>query len=700
MAAGHGGSLPVVFAFLLVLLTACSSEEPGLPTFHRWGKIELVFQGPAMKGLGDPNPFTIPFDVMFTGADGSTWLVPGFYDGDGHGGLDGNIWKVRFSADTNGIWAWHTQSTEPMLNALSGRIGVIDPPENAPEFSRLGRLEYVNARYLKFREGGFWWKAGADEPENLLGSAFGAGDWDAKKRQIDYLASAGINSVYLVTHNLGGDHHDVWPWVGRTEEEAKRNPERFDVARLEKWRDLFDYIQSKGIVIQMVLEDDSAWTGYNYRLYYREMIARFGYLPALCFNFCEEYNEKHTLADALGYMELLGTLDPYAHPRAIHNVNLPRAAYLNSPAVQMTSIQTDPSKPATLNRLAVDWFEAPLALVTRPLVVSFDEARPAGDRRSWWSTFLGGAVWESLLPVEGSYSEFDSAWRQLRLARTFMESLPFDRMFPANHLVRGGKAFCLAVPGEVYAFYLPEGGQVGVQLAAGNSYRVTWFDPRAVSSDPWLPAGELRGGLQTLTAPAGGDWAVRIEKVQGEGVAPPTAASAKLFSGNGQPVNLYLATLGAGTGATLHYEIVTPPVSGSLTGEAPEVTYTPRRGFTGRDRFQWQVTGEQGVSNVATVTITCNASGVNGAPRAYHDSIHLKAGGAATLTLRYADRDGPGPYRIHITKPPKHGSVTILDNDLTYRPEAGFHGTDVLRWAVNDGEALSNEAIVRIFVRE
>ena len=56
------------------------------------------------------------------------------------------------------------------------------------------------------------------------------------------------------------------------------------------------------------------------------------------------------------------------------------------------------------------------------------------------------------------------------------------------------------------------------------------------------------------------------------------------------------------------------------------------------------------------------------------------------------------PYRIRITKPPEHGSVTILDNDLTYKPEAGFHGTDTLHWTVNDGEALSNEATVRIFV--
>jgi len=70
--------------------------------FAKWGKIEVAFTGPDSKGRGDPNPFSILLDVVFTSPGGQTFQVPGFYDGDGKSALDGNCWKVRFSADEAG----------------------------------------------------------------------------------------------------------------------------------------------------------------------------------------------------------------------------------------------------------------------------------------------------------------------------------------------------------------------------------------------------------------------------------------------------------------------------------------------------------------------------------------------------------------------------------------------------------------------
>ena len=206
------------------LLLACSAF--GAETHPRWGKIEMAFDGPPMKGMGAPNPFAVPFDVVFHGPDKKSYRVPGFFDGDGQGGLDGAVWKVRFSADRNGAWRWETHSSEPKLNARRGAFTVADPAANAPELFRKGRLEYVGQRYLKFRAGGYWVKAGADDPENILGNAFG--DWDNKKRELDFIAAKHINSIYVMTHTLDGDGKDVWPWVGATPEEAKRNDGRFD----------------------------------------------------------------------------------------------------------------------------------------------------------------------------------------------------------------------------------------------------------------------------------------------------------------------------------------------------------------------------------------------------------------------------------------------------------------------------------------
>jgi CubicO group peptidase (beta-lactamase class C family) len=86
------------------LRRACATvaDTVGTPDYTKWAPIELKFEGPESKGKGDANPFAIPFDVEFTGPDGKNTRVPGFYDGDDEGGLDGSVWKVRFSADAEG----------------------------------------------------------------------------------------------------------------------------------------------------------------------------------------------------------------------------------------------------------------------------------------------------------------------------------------------------------------------------------------------------------------------------------------------------------------------------------------------------------------------------------------------------------------------------------------------------------------------
>lgn len=656
-----------------------------LGSFPRWGKVEIPFPGPSSQALGERDPFAIPLDVVFTAPGGAEWTVPGFYDGW--------IWKVRFSADRNGGWQYRTKSAEPALNGLAGSFEIHDPDPSATGFYRHGRLEYVGQRYLKFREGGFWLKAGADEPENLLGAAFGG--WPDKKKQIDYLAAIGINSIYVMTHNLDGDGKDVWPWMGDTAEEARRSHLRFDGARLERWRDFLEYAQSKGLVIQIVLEDDSAWAGYDHARYYREIVARFGYLPAIYFNFCEEYNERYSLDDALGYMALLKSIDPYNHPRAVHNVNSPVSRYVDHPGVEVTSIQTQPSSPAALNRAAIEWFEAALVRNRRPLVVSFDEGRPA-DRKSWWSVYLGGGIWELYEPAPSGYSTAEPLWRELAAAGRFMATLPVERMFPANHLVENGAAFCLARPGEVYALYLPAGGDVAVSLTPGNRYRTEWFDPR---SGTWGPARIVTGGRRRLAAPDGRDWALRILRTGGAAQAAVTAAAARVASIKNDAVAIHLAALPGDAPGPLAYEIVAPPSYGTLTGAGSERVYWPKHGFTGRDEFRWRAKGPHGASNVATIAITCSASGVNVPPRADNQAVGVRAGRASIFILNYTDPDGPGPFLIRIVTKPKHGAIQGMDNDITYTPAAGFRGEDRLEWLVSDGEARSNRATVAITVQ-
>ena len=104
-------------------------------------------------------------------------------------------------------------------------------------------------------------------------------------------------------------------------------------------------------------------------------------------------------------MGVLQSLDPDNHPRAIHNVRAPNKYYVSAGLLNITSIQNWPLSPEALNQLSIDWIQATLLAKQRPLVVSFDEARPADDRRSWWAIYMGGGMWESYLPVKDSFAE-------------------------------------------------------------------------------------------------------------------------------------------------------------------------------------------------------------------------------------------------------------------------------------------------------
>jgi hypothetical protein len=513
----------------IILLSCCSAlaDSRDRGRFAKWSKIELAFRGPDSQGRGAPNPFAVRLDVDFIGPSGRQYRVPGFYDGDGKRGLDGNVWRVRFSADEVGQWKFKTSSDHKMLDGKTGRLTVTRTRENAPGFWQWGRLESIGTaenklRYLKFRDGPYWLKAGCDDPENFLGNYRNFCTLAKRKAAVDFLAERGVNSFYIMTHNVAGDDKDVWPWLGKTQREAMSNggrDARFDVAKLDEWRELFEYMQAIGVVPYLVLEDDSAWKGYDRGRYYREIIARFGYLPALVFNCGEEHNENYRLSQALDFMRQLQRIDPYDHPRGIHNVNRPNDDYVDAEHVDFTSIQTgSPGSRTGLenalehNRITIDWINRCLARRRRVLVVNFDEARPEEDRRCWWSVYLGGGVWETHVrqPYDRPLSAWEPAWTQLGGARGFMESVPFWEMQPHNDLVKDGSAFCLAKPGQAYALYLPTGGSVTVSLAPDVRYEVAWWNPANGKDGRFQDRETVAGGPQRLTAPSDGDWAVRI----------------------------------------------------------------------------------------------------------------------------------------------------------------------------------------------
>src|SRR5512139_1680398 len=290
---------------------------------------------------------------------------------------DGTKWRAHLSPDKPGRWTWRASMVRgarvavdaaakgvpvPGVDGTSGAFEVAPTDKTGRDFRAHGRLQYAGGHYLRFAgTGEHFLKAGADAPETLLAYAdfdgtvatkkeaplktwsphvrdFRPGDptWKGGKGKglvgaLDYLASRGVNAFSFLTYNAGGDGDNVWPFVSR---DAKTH---YDVSKLDQWQVVFDHAQSLGLFLHFKTQEtenddqrlthertpgtvpealDGGAVGVERRLYYRELVARFGYLLALNWNLGEENtqtpDEQRAMADTFR------ELDPYGHLRVIH----------------------------------------------------------------------------------------------------------------------------------------------------------------------------------------------------------------------------------------------------------------------------------------------------------------------------------------------------------------------------------------------
>ncbi|MCG2590847.1 DUF5060 domain-containing protein [Rhodohalobacter sulfatireducens] len=584
-------------------------------TLETWNKVTIDFEGPeATESDSNPNPFLdYRLEVEFTGPDGEVYHVPGFFAGDGNGGGTGNIWRVLFSPDAPGIWNYtanFVSGDEIAVNtdqsgesvAFDGATGSFDiePTDSSAEgFYKWGRLEYVGEHYFKFRDGDYWIKGGADSPENFLAydgfdnttrstqnydgleslpalhtySAHiedwnpGDPDWgDGEGKGIigalNYLSSKNVNSIYFLLQNIGGDGKDVFPWVGNPDPSG--NPENdnlhYDISKLEQWETVLKYAQEKGIALHAVLNEaeeankrelDDGELGTERKLFYREMIARFGHHPALQWNISEEYNLKFDLGPerVREFASYIQEVDPYDHPITVHTAGDPveeLAFIYGDPLFSTTSVQ--------LNQRRIDHITEAIRTATaeagHPIPASMDEFTvDVGDNISWipvddadrqrkqklWPTYMSGGqiefILEGFLEVDSfKKPEADALWDYTWYARSFMqENLPFHQMQPMDERVSnestltvgegdgvtsemGAQVF--AKPGEIYAVYYPASESTGSVDLTDMSGEVTmqWFNPRTGEFEGEVFTSEGGTEVEPGSVPSdpGEDWVLLI----------------------------------------------------------------------------------------------------------------------------------------------------------------------------------------------
>jgi hypothetical protein len=138
-----------------------------------------------------------------------------------------------------------------------------------------------------------------------------------------------------------------------------------------------------------------------------------------------------------------------------------------------------------------------------PQVTRVDEALRLKMRSGiLYPIFLGGGGYEMLYQDQwtmgGSitYETLAPMLDDMRIAREFVESLPFAEMEPNNALLSDPKAgFCLAKAGAAYGVYLKNGGNLKLDLRdVTGDFQVQWYNVTSaeVSRGPIIEGGDWR----------------------------------------------------------------------------------------------------------------------------------------------------------------------------------------------------------------
>ncbi len=583
---------------LIVPLSRADAEDLRTPDgvtitgeLKKWHAVTLTFDGPHCSETDPYNPFfNYRLDVTFTHQEtGKSYKVPGYFAADGKAGMtsadSGNKWRVHFSPDEIAKWDYSVQFKKGKWVAIRSRtdrvpsgkymdgvtggfaIGATD--KTGRDFRAHGRLQYVGERYLRLAESGkYFFKCGTDAPENFLAYyGFDGGfasdgrkdnlvktwgphlrDWkegdpqwsDGRGKEIigalNYLSSKGLNAFSFLTNNIEGDDQNVFPYIDYD------TWDRFDCSKLDQWGIVFDHAQKKGLFLHFKtmeyenqgLLDFGGIGGYT-KLYYRELIARFGHHLALNWNLCEEFGDwggfdgvttmPKCATEYKALAQYIHDIDPYHHHMVIHNGDEFDPLYGEEFRLTGASLQTTEEDFRRVNPLTKRVIDRSAAAgktwavacdepgdPSHALIPDADDPEHFNARTNglWGNLLAGGWGTEWYFGYQHAHSDLscqdyrsrDLFWDMGVLCITFFaeNDFPVTEMSSHNELVSSKGDFCFAKEGDTYIALLKKGGESQLDLRGFEGhYSVKWFDPRHGGA---LQNGSVRtidgSGMQSL----------------------------------------------------------------------------------------------------------------------------------------------------------------------------------------------------------
>ena len=448
------------------------------------------------------------------------------------------------------------------MDEQSGSFQITNTDKIGIDNRAKGKLQYIGESYLKFAETQkYFIKLGVDAPENLLAytdidvstnvlgfqkkwqphakdfdESAASFVWQENKGKnllgaINYLANEGLNVFSFLTFNVDGDDRNVFPHLLKSSiadyekyANKKKNKEawethfhktRFDVSKLEQWERIFEYAETKGMFLHFKTHEtetdhlmDKGVFGIEGKLYYRELIARFGHHLSMNWNLGEENNQP--IPEVLKAANYVRNLDAYKSHLVIHTFPNKDFRYadligdqspLTGASLQLSHPDFNDVYPRVLkwrtksNATGKKWAIAVDEPGKAKIALLPDDEDPehnfARARAMYGTLFAGGFGVEWYFGYASPNSDLtcqdfrsrDLFWDQNKIALEFFDRIPFWEMQPSTALIEDTTSYCLAKEGEIYAVYA-ETNASKIKLNLGNSnqeYTIQWYNPRKSS---------------------------------------------------------------------------------------------------------------------------------------------------------------------------------------------------------------------------
>ena len=366
---------------------------------------------------------------------------------------------------------------------------------------------------------------------------------------VNYLASKGLNAFSFLPMNIAGDDRNVFPYI------SYEVYDRMDVSKLDQWEILFEHGDKMGMFLHFKTSEmenqgllDNGNVGPQRKLYYRELIARFGHHLALNWNIGEEngkWIKRHptpwqTTTQRLACAQYFYDHDPYHHHIVIHNGQ--QFYDLLGPESKYTglSIQTNKADFSNVHSAVLKWrklakqsgknwanaVDEPgdhrYSLVPDKINSSHDNAR----QNALWGALMGGA-WgiEWYFGYEHEHSDLtcedfrsrDKMWDQNHYALSFFtqNNIPYWDMEPMDEYTKNEDDYVLKYKEDIYIIYWKMGVKEAMILPnlKGN-FKLRWFNPRTGkfigTAKKLMLDGDLNVGMPPSTSEK--DWVLLIER--------------------------------------------------------------------------------------------------------------------------------------------------------------------------------------------